>query len=780
MWTMKTDLAIRSTIMAALAAVLCWSAGSRPAAAQETSASVTVADVTAEEGDGNTFTFTLDNAVDGGFQLSITLKSRIARDTSFGTASSNDLRSSGDGKRTISFAGTSGEIQTHTVGTIEDDIWEEDETFTVGMALKTGAADVDLDVSDTAVGTIVNDDMGVLEIRDLGVTVEGSTHRFEVALTKSVPRDVDVTVRFEDGSATGGIDYDDTPRVVSFDGPDDLPSFESEHIKPFDVEYFEDDIVEPSEDFNIILEASVDDIDDSARSVGVILDDDEARISTSTRSTGTREGEAMVIDLTLDKATYRAFSVATSFIDGSATGGVDYDDAPDTLYFDGMAGETQSLTVDIFADDLSEGVENFGVSWTPSQTFIKPIAQTLGTILDNGLSSLTLSGDVTVNEGEDMVFTAVLGGSHSGGFTATTSYANLNASTSGDDYDDSPQTLNFAGTSGETQRFTVTTVDDAISEDDQAFRVSLSVDGNAIDDAVGTIMDDDGAPGLVFSRTQVPVVEGSTATYTVALETEPAGNVTVTLTGAGAGVGADPTSLVFTTANWNTAQTVTVTAGQDANTVSESVTLTHTAAGGGYGGVTGDVMVTTTDDDTPGLVFSRTQVPVVEGSTTTYTVALETEPTGNVTVTLTGAGSGIGANPTSLVFTMANWNTARVVTVSAGEDANTVSESVTLTHTATGGGYGGVTGDVMVTTTDDDTPGLVFSRTQVPVVEGSNTGYTVALATEPGGNVTVTLTGAGSGVGADPTSLVFTTANWNTARTVTVTAGQDANTRRRK
>ena len=64
-----------------------------------------------------------------------------------------------------------------------------------------------------------------------------------------------------------------------------------------------------------------------------------------------------------------------------------------------------------------------------------------------------------------------------------------------------------------------------------------------------------GDPGLVFSRTDVPVDEGSTAVYTVALATQPGAEVIVSITGAGPGVGVGRTSLGFTTANWSTAQT---------------------------------------------------------------------------------------------------------------------------------------------------------------------------------------------------------------------------------
>ena len=294
------------------------------------------------------------------------------------------------------------------------------------------------------------------------------------------------------------------------------------------------------------------------------------------------------------------------------------------------------------------------------------------------------------------------------------------------------------------------------------------------------------SPGLVFSRTSVGVNEGSTATYTVALATEPTAQVTVPITGAGQGVGASPTRLTFTAANWSTAQTVTVTAAEDSNTGSETVTLTHAASGGDYDGVSGDVTVSTIDNDTvipasPALVFSRTSVPVNEGSTATYTVALAAVPSAQVTVTITGAGQGVGASPTRLTFTAANWSTAQTVTVTAAEDSNTASERVTLTHAASGGGYDGVSGDVTVSTIDNDTiipasPGLVFSRTSVAVNEGSTATYTVALATVPTGQVTLPITGAGQGVGASPARLTFTAANWSTAQTVTVTAAEDSNT----
>ena len=110
---------------------------------------------------------------------------------------------------------------------------------------------------------------------------------------------------------------------------------------------------------------------------------------------------------------------------------------------------------------------------------------------------------------------------------------------------------------------------------------------------------DNNTPGVTLSLTALPVDEGGSNTYTVALETQPSNRVTVTIGGmTGTDVTVDDTTLDFTTTDWNTAQTVTVTAAQDADAVDDEVTLTHTASGGGYDGVAIDNVVVTVADTT--------------------------------------------------------------------------------------------------------------------------------------------------------------------------------------
>ena len=244
----------------------------------------------------------------------------------------------------------------------------------------------------------------------------------------------------------------------------------------------------------------------------------------------------------------------------------------------------------------------------------------------------------------------------------------------------------------------------------------------------------------------------------------------------------DPSSLTFSTSNWSAAQTVTVTASDDADALTDPVvTLTHRASGGDYGAVTGDLRVTITEVDSPDLAISQSAFTVVEGNAAgqSYTVALTTQPSAAVTVTISGqASSDLVVDPSSLTFSTSNWSAAQTVTVTARDDADALTDPVvTLTHRASGGDYGAVTGDLRVTITEVDSPGLDISQSAFTVVEGNAAGqsYTVALTTQPSAAVTVTISGqASSDLVVDPSSLTFSTSNWSAAQTVTVTASDDA------
>ena len=300
-------------------------------------------------------------------------------------------------------------------------------------------------------------------------------------------------------------------------------------------------------------------------------------------------------------------------------------------------------------------------------------------------------------------------------------------------------------------------------------------------------------PALTFSKDSLTVDEGGSNTYTVALAAPPTENVTVAVTVSGSSdVTVSSASLTFTSTTWNTAQTVTVTAAQDDDAGDDTATVNHTASGGGYNSVTGSVPVTVEDGDTPALEFEPTEVVVNEGTgSSNYTVALATQPSATVTVTVGGTAStdltvdtdsNTTGNQNTLTFTTTDWSTAQTVMVSAAEDADTVDDRVTLSHNVTGGDYGSVTGNLEVRVDDDDSPGLVFEPTALTVDEDGSDTYTVALATQPAGNVTVTVGGTtnsdvtvdtDTGTAGTQNKLTFSNSTWNTPQTVTVNAASD-------
>ena len=305
--------------------------------------------------------------------------------------------------------------------------------------------------------------------------------------------------------------------------------------------------------------------------------------------------------------------------------------------------------------------------------------------------------------------------------------------------------------------------------------VSNSVTVNVVDN------DERLRASLVIVPGSMSISEGTEVSLTVNLATQPTDTVTVTITGTtGTDVSLDKTSLTFTTMNWNVAQTVMVSAGEDNDTSNDTVALTYTASGGDYGSVSTirDVIVSDNDNITTGLILSPGTMFINEGSATNYTVRLASQPTDTVTVTITGtAGTDLSLDKTSLTFTTLTWNLAQTVRVSAGEDDDAKTDRETLRHTASGGNYTGLNEDLLLGVSDKDTKGLSLSILGTSLVEGDNFSFTVRLRSQPTDTVTVTITGLeGTDLSLDKTSLTFTTLNWNVAQTVRVSAGEDDDT----
>ena len=214
-----------------------------------------------------------------------------------------------------------------------------------------------------------------------------------------------------------------------------------------------------------------------------------------------------------------------------------------------------------------------------------------------------------------------------------------------------------------------------------------------------TFKNDDTA-ALTITGAPVTVAPGSTATYTVALTKAFAGTLRVT-SDATAAARASPSSLTFTTTNYSTARTVTVTGVANGTAViNHAFRLTGASADAIPDAGTVDVTVA----DTPGVTVSTAALTVAEGGSKTYTMRLNTPPSSDVTVTVAGASGDVTVTGSSLTFTRTNWNQPQTVTVSAGTDTDTTTDAdVTLTHSASGGGYGSVSiASVVVSVAEKD------------------------------------------------------------------------------
>ena len=134
-------------------------------------------------------------------------------------------------------------------------------------------------------------------------------------------------------------------------------------------------------------------------------------------------------------------------------------------------------------------------------------------------------------------------------------------------------------------------------------------------------------------------------------------------------------------------------------------------------------MGTITDDDDRGLALSLPSVAVNEDATATYTVALATQPMGDVAVRIRGAHADVAVQAAGeatsvktlwLSFTPADWNTAQTVTVHTLADADMDNEAASLKHTATGGDYDAVTATLSVAVTDTTAATNPAPGTNVP------------------------------------------------------------------
>ena len=141
-----------------------------------------------------------------------------------------------------------------------------------------------------------------------------------------------------------------------------------------------------------------------------------------------------------------------------------------------------------------------------------------------------------------------------------------------------------------------------------------------------------------------------------------------------------------------------------------------------------------------GVTVAPGVLTVNEGATAAYTVVLNSEPTGPVTVTPSvGTNTEVSVDPPAVTLGVGDWDRPVTVTVEASHDQDALADApVTVTHQVAGADYGPVSASsVQVTVVEDDAPTLSI---QPPGPVSENDGrlvFQVTLSTASSSEVTV-------------------------------------------
>ena len=294
-----------------------------------------------------------------------------------------------------------------------------------------------------------------------------------------------------------------------------------------------------------------------------------------------------------------------------------------------------------------------------------------------------------------------------------------------------------------------------------------------------------GEPGLLLAPgTLADLAEGTTSQVMVKLAVQPSANVNVNVSSSDQSeLTVNPTSLVFSTTDWNTAQPVVLTRVEDDWVDgTKPVTVTYVSSGGDaiYSAlphVTQELDVT--DVDVAALVPDPTTLPDINenGETAAVTLRLSVAAETGVVLSFTSPFAS-AALPTSLRATLRTLDDRATVTLRTVDDisANPNRPYALLVTVVSGpGSYEGLGLSLAGIVLDDDSPNLVLDPPTLPdVAEGATSIVMVNLATMPRANVNVAVSSSSGELSVSPASLEFTTTDWSMPQAIALTGVEDS------
>ena len=448
-------------------------------------------------------------------------------------------------------------------------------------------------------------------------------------------------------------------------------------------------------------------------------------------------------------------------------------------------------------------------------------------IEDNDERGLTLMPTaLTVEEGDEVTYTVVL--KSRPGDTVEVTFE-LSAPDSGITLE--PESLSFApGVWSIPQQVRVLSAENDVDTADTSLRITPLVSSGdpAYNQLVAAelpvmvlLLHDDDERGVTISPVALELLEGESGVYTVVLASEPTAPVTVRINAAAglsvalsapvhvqANTGSSGLGLYFNERNWDRTQTVTMTATRDfidEELETKELQITHevVSAGDYSGAAAAAVAVTVTDVDMFGLNVRPRSLTLCEGEDSgdcqqsgSFEVSLSSRPAAAVSVFIALAADSAaselewgvvenGALNPELTFTRDDWADSRTVVVRAVDNdiANIAARNYVLSLGVSSPGdsryQGCCASQVAVQVKDQlDRTGLVFAAPGGGDREGSvlenagHYGYTVALRSQPTGEVTVEVTIPEGDTVGDPSypdgALTFNAVNWEEPKLVLV------------
>ena len=449
-------------------------------------ANVTVADVSAAEGDTMTFTVRLNKDVQGGLKVTPTFTDGTAKDGTDYTKNTSKL----------TFTGTLGEKKTFTVATTENTVVDADKTFTVGLNVSDAPSGI---TAGSGTGTITNDDTATVTIANASNT-EGSSLSFTATLSTAVSGGFTVTPTYTDVSTTSGTDYTATTTALAFSGT-------ANESKSFTVSTTQDTEIEGDETFTVTstlskLGTGIDDVT-AVAGTGTVTDDDSSAITLSVNPSSVAEsasGTSVTVTAATDGDTFKTDQTVSVSVGGSgtATSGTDYAAVTnfDITITAGQTSATGTFTLTPTQDTVIEGDETIGVAGTATGLTVNG---TTVTLTDDDNSPITLSAS-PASVGESASATSVTvtaatdGDTFSANRTVTVTVGNnTDSATSGTDY---AAVTNFdititAGQTSGTGTFTLTPTGDTVVEGNETITVAGTATGLTVNGTTVTLSDDD-------------------------------------------------------------------------------------------------------------------------------------------------------------------------------------------------------------------------------------------------------------------------------------------------